>query len=290
MTDFPGRPEPAKPEPRAGVDPPIASDPATIEQRDVQAMTRIVLRPIGSPLPLGFFTVAIDNVLVSTLQWGLLSAADSRAVALIVFPAFIVQAIAGLFALAARDSIAGTLMLSFATTWLIDALIFYVHPPGAAAALGMFYVVFAVFISFMLASALAKRALGAVLAVAAPRFLIAGVAELTGNQVLAQAGAVLGFLLAAVAMYTAFALLMEDSHGREVLPIGRTGAAPGRPFMATWPLSCAASNGSRASAGRYEHRQHHWPVPERQHAGQALCPPDVLQIGPYRRPCPAVSV
>lgn len=35
----------------------------------------------------------------------------------------------------------------------------------------------------------------------------------------------LGFLLAAVAMYTAFALLMEDSHGREVLPIGRTGAA-----------------------------------------------------------------
>jgi hypothetical protein len=36
---------------------------------------------------------------------------------------------------------------------------------------------------------------------------------------------VLGFLLAAVAMYTAFALLMEDSRGREVLPIGRQGAA-----------------------------------------------------------------
>jgi len=112
----------------------------------------IVLRLIGSPLPLGFFTVAIDNVLVSTLQWGLLPVADRRAVALIVFPAFIVQAIAGLFALSARDSIAGTLMLSFATTWLIDALVFFVNPPGAAAALGVFYVVFAVFISFMLAA------------------------------------------------------------------------------------------------------------------------------------------
>jgi uncharacterized protein len=43
--------------------------------------------------------------------------------------------------------------------------------------------------------------------------------------VLAQAGAVLGFLLAAVALYTAFALLLEDSRGREVLPIGRLGAA-----------------------------------------------------------------
>ena len=156
---------------------------------------------------------------------GVLPLADRRAVALIVFPAFIVQAIAGVFALGARDSIAGTLMLSFATTWLIDGLIFYVYPPGAAAALGVFYVVFAVFISFMLASALLKRAIVAVLAVAAPRFLIAGVAELTGNQVLAQAGAVLGFLLAAVALYTAFALLMEDSRGREVLPIGRQGAA-----------------------------------------------------------------
>jgi uncharacterized protein len=141
-----------------------------------------------------------------------------------VFPAFIVQAIAGLFALGARDSSAGTLMLSFATTWLVDALVLYVNPPGAAAALGMFYVVFAAFISLMLASALLKRALAAVLAVAAPRFLIAGIAELTGNRVLAQAGAVLGFLLAAVAMYAAFALLLEDSRGREVLPIGRLGA------------------------------------------------------------------
>jgi uncharacterized protein len=58
-----------------------------------------------------------------------------------------------------------------------------------------------------------------------PRFLIAGVGELTGNQAVSQAGAVLGFLLAAVALYTAFALLLEDSRGREVLPIGRLGAA-----------------------------------------------------------------
>jgi hypothetical protein len=41
----------------------------------------------------------------------------------------------------------------------------------------------------------------------------------------APAVRVLGFLLAAVAMYTAFALLMEDSRGREVLPIGRLGMA-----------------------------------------------------------------
>jgi hypothetical protein len=91
MTDSPRRPEPGKPEPQASVSRLAVVDRAKVEP-DAQEMTRIVLRPIGSPLPLGFFTVAIDNVLVSTLQWGLLPVADRRAVALIVFPAFIVQA------------------------------------------------------------------------------------------------------------------------------------------------------------------------------------------------------
>lgn len=43
--------------------------------------------------------------------------------------------------------------------------------------------------------------------------------------IVAQAAAVLGFLLTAVAMYTAFALLLEDSRGRQVLPVGRLGPA-----------------------------------------------------------------
>ena len=146
MTSSPGSREPGTPQPQAGADPLTIFDPSKIEP-DLRAMTRIVLRPIGSPLPLGFFTVAIDNVMVSALQWGLLPGADRRAVALIVFPAFIVQAIVGIFALGARDSIAGTLMLSFATTWLVDTLVFYLDPSGAGAALGIFYIVFAVFVS-----------------------------------------------------------------------------------------------------------------------------------------------
>jgi succinate-acetate transporter protein len=206
------------------VDPLTVFDPAKLEA-DLRSMTRIVLRPIGSPLPLGFFTVAIDSVLFSVLQWGVLPAADMRAAALIVFPAFVVQTIVGIFAFLGRDSIAATLMMSFATTWLIDALIFYVNPAGASAAIGIFFIVFAVFASFMLASALPKRALAAVLVVAVPRFLVAGIGEITGSPGVAKAGAVLGFLLAAVAMYAAFALPMEDSRGREVLPIGRQGMA-----------------------------------------------------------------
>ena len=217
-----GRPEPTD---QGGDQDPFTVFRPEVYEPDLRSMTRIVLRPIGSPMPVGFFTVAIDSALVSALQWGIIPPSGDRAVALIVFPAFVVQVIVGVFAFLGRDSIAATLMLSFATTWLVDALVFYLHPPGAAEALGIFLIVFAIFAAIMLVSALPKRALAAVLVVAVPRFLVAGVAEVTGSRPVAQAAAVLGFLLAAVALYTAFALLWEDSRGREIVPVGRRGAA-----------------------------------------------------------------
>jgi len=221
MTDLP----PSHPhDAEANAVDPFAFDPAKYEP-DLRSMTRIVLRPIGSPLPLGFFTVAIDSVLVSALLWGILPAADRQSVALIVFPAFVVQLVVAIFAFLGRDSIAGTLMLSFATPWLVDALVFYLDPPGSSEALGIFLIVFSVFAALILVAALPKRALAAVLVVAIPRFLLGGIAEVTGLDVMSKVAAVFGFLLAAVALYTAFALLLEEVKGEEVLPLGRSGAA-----------------------------------------------------------------
>jgi uncharacterized protein len=207
-----------------------SQDPFTVfrpevREADLRSMTRIVLRPIGSPMPLGFFTVAIDSALVSALQWGAIPASADRAVGLVVFPAFVVQAIVGIFAFLGRDSLAATLMLSFATTWMVDALVFWLRPANADDALGTFLIVFAVFAAIMLLAAFPKRALAAVLIVAVPRFLVSGIADVTGSQSVSQAAAVLGFLLAVVALYAAFALLWEDIRSREVLPVGRLGQA-----------------------------------------------------------------
>ncbi len=58
----------------ADVDPLTVFDPAKWEP-GLRSTTPIVLRPTGSPMPLGFFTVAIDSVLVSAPQWGLLPGA-----------------------------------------------------------------------------------------------------------------------------------------------------------------------------------------------------------------------
>jgi succinate-acetate transporter protein len=189
------------------------------------AITRIVLRPSASPMPLGFFTVAIATCMVSALQVHILPIADRRAVAYVILPAFVLQIIVGAFALVDRDTIAATVMASFAATWLIDVLMFLADPVGAADTLALFFFIFTVFVGMMAVAARPKRALFVVLAVAVPRFFFSGLAQATGISWVSMLAGVLGFLLAAVALYTAWALLLEDVQGRTVLPIGRQGPA-----------------------------------------------------------------
>ncbi|MEV5550667.1 hypothetical protein AB0L35_31790 [Streptomyces sp. NPDC052309] len=84
---------------------------------------------------------------------------------------------------------------------------------------------FALFALMMAGVAGRKRALWFVLCTAVPRFAVAALANLTGVDWAGTLSGALGLLLAAVAMYTAFALMLEDMRGVEVLPIGRSGPA-----------------------------------------------------------------
>ncbi|MEW1859079.1 GPR1/FUN34/YaaH family transporter [Streptomyces sp. NPDC088194] len=192
---------------------------------DVRSMIRVNLRPMATPLPLGYFTVAIDSTIVSTYQAGLLPRNAEAAVALVLLPAFVLQIIVGVLAVFCRDATAATAMTSFAANWLVETLLYFVHPPQAQKVLGIFLVTFSVFVLLVMLTALSKRALAAVLVVAVPRFSVSGVADITGNVDAAHAGAALGFILAAVSMYAAWALLLEETRGRAILPIGRRGTA-----------------------------------------------------------------
>ncbi|WP_405797192.1 GPR1/FUN34/YaaH family transporter [Streptomyces sp. NBC_01506] len=194
-------------------------------EADLRSIVRVNLRALATPLPLGFFTVAIDSVVVSAYQFGILPTESQAAVALVVLPAFILQLTVSIFSLLCRDAAASTLMGCFAASWLVEAGIFFVQPASGKEVLGIFLIAFSIFIFLILLTATAKRALAAVLVVAAPRFFVSGLASVTDNGSIGKAGAVLGFALAAVAMYTAWALLFEETRGHEVLPIGRVGPA-----------------------------------------------------------------
>jgi succinate-acetate transporter protein len=186
---------------------------------------RIMLRPMASPMPLGFYTIAIANIMVSSLQLGIIGPGERPNVALIILPAFVIQLIVGIACIAARDAFAATLMTSISGSWLADALIYLFGAPGKSSASAVFFFTFAGFVAMMATAARPKAALFAVLVVAVPRFFFSGLAAATGSDAWTKTAGVFGYLLAAVAIYTAWALLLEDVRGHTVLPVGRTGPA-----------------------------------------------------------------
>ncbi|KDN82268.1 GPR1/FUN34/YaaH family transporter [Kitasatospora cheerisanensis] len=191
----------------------------------LHTMTRISLRPIASPMPLGFFAVAISSALTSSLQLGLIDGAYRQAVALTVFSAFALQLLVGILAFGARDVVAATLMAGFAGAWLSFGLVTATDAPGGAKVLGVLNLTFTVFAALMASVARPKKALWLVLLVATPRYLVAGLAGVTGVEWLGRTAGALGLLLALVAAYAAYALMVEELRGRDVLPIGRSGPA-----------------------------------------------------------------
>jgi succinate-acetate transporter protein len=192
---------------------------------DLRSMTRINLRPIASPMPLGFFTVAIASVMTGCLQLGLFETEARRAVALCVLPAFALQFLVSVLAFGARDVIAATLMGTFSGSWLAYALVMFSGAAEGLRVLGVFNLAFLCFGALMAAVTRPKRALWFVLVVSLPRWAATGLSGLTGAEWLTRTSGALGLVVALVAMYAAFALMLEDMRSEEVLPIGRSGPA-----------------------------------------------------------------
>jgi uncharacterized protein len=62
-----------------------------------------------------------------------------------------------------------------------------------------------------------------VLATAGLRFMVTGLYQLTTNEAWENAAGVIGLVLAAIAIYAAYAAEFEDVLKRPVLPLGRRG-------------------------------------------------------------------
>lgn len=90
----------------------------TVQEEEAEAVFRVVLRPIASSLPLGFFAFTVGTVLLTTLELQWAPAVEGRQLMILVL-AFVVplEALAGLFAFLARDSGAATGLTTLAAAW-----------------------------------------------------------------------------------------------------------------------------------------------------------------------------
>jgi uncharacterized protein len=189
--------------------------------------TRIVLRPLGNPLPLGFLALAGGTLLVSGLQLGWLKPADGQDVAIILIAfVFPLQLLASVFGYLARDVVAGTSMGLLAGTWLSIGLVTLTSPPGSTSdALGLFLLLAgAAMLVPAAASATGKVVPAVLLATTAARFATTGIHQLTASGTWEDIAGVVGLFLCGLAIYAALAMAIEDARRSTLLPLGRIGA------------------------------------------------------------------
>ncbi|HET9732541.1 MAG TPA: hypothetical protein VFP54_07695 [Acidimicrobiales bacterium] len=187
---------------------------------------RVFLRPIGSPLPLGFLGLAVATLALAGQDLGWVPSAESHQVAVVMIAfAFPVQIVASVFGFLGRDTVAGSGIGVQAATWLTTGIVILTLPPGGRSqTLGLFLFVAAA----ALAPAVATASMGKVLAAVVMsgtmlRWVLTGLYERFGTEAWKHATGWEGVALCAVALYAALAFEVEDAQRRTILPTLRHG-------------------------------------------------------------------
>ena len=197
-------------------------------ERRAEATARVVVRPIGSPVALGFFGLAAASFVLGGLQVGWVSPSEGKKVALtLILFAFPAQFLAGVLAFLARDGIVGSAMTELGLIWLVVGMTLRTSVPGSTSgALGLFLIFAAVSMLATAAVSITARLMAAaIFATAALRFLLVAVYELSGDKGWEDLAGVIGIGLAGLAVYAAVGSELEEALRRTVLPLGRQGEA-----------------------------------------------------------------
>jgi uncharacterized protein len=191
-----------------------------------RAASRIFLRPIGSPLPLGMIALAGASVLLTGYQLAWLPGpqAHDLAVVILVF-AVPLQYLASVFGFLGRDSAGGTGMALLGSCWTVTGALTLLSPVGGRSQVLGLLLLFAsaALLVPTVAASLGKFAATAAFVLAAARFALTGVYEYQGGTAWEHASGWVGLVLCVVALYNAFAFEIEDTRHRTVLPVLRRG-------------------------------------------------------------------
>ena len=190
--------------------------------------TRIMLRPVGSGLPLGFFSFGIGMLLLGGQEIGWSPVAEQRDVGvLLVTFVFPLELVATVFAFLARDTLGATTLGLFTTSWLALGVTQVTSPAGATSVtLGIYLFGFATAALLLaLLSTMGKPFFSVLLGVATARMVLSGLFEVGAGRTLYQVAGGCGIALSALAMYGGTALALEDAKQRELLPLFRRGQA-----------------------------------------------------------------
>jgi succinate-acetate transporter protein len=196
----------------------------TANGQDGAASARVFLRPIGTPLPLGFVGLAVATTVMACFDLRWIPVGEQHQVALVLIAfSFPLQALATILLFLARDAAAGAGIGVQSVSWLVLGLLMYTSPPGSrSVTVGIFlFAAAGALLPSALTSAMTKLIPGVVMLGTAVRFVLTGLYEKMGGPSWSHIAGWEGIALAGLAIYAAFAADLEGAFRRTVLPLGR---------------------------------------------------------------------
>ncbi len=202
----------------------------------------VSLQPLAAPSILGLFGFAGATFMVAAHLAGWYGTPATPRY-LFPFAAFfggLAQFLAGMWAVKARDGLASAMHGTWGAFWLAYGLLYLLVavgairvPTGAFPELAFWFVILAA-VTWAGAAASLGTNLGlvSVLTTLAAASTVMAIGEFTGADVLRIIAGYVFMVSAVAAWYTATALMVEESFGRAVLPVGKTARAEQRARVA----------------------------------------------------------
>ncbi|HEY6935054.1 MAG TPA: hypothetical protein VI452_16760 [Marmoricola sp.] len=195
-------------------------------------VARVFLRPLATPLPMGFLAVVIATTSFAAIQLGWVAPTAGPVVSRVVlFFCVPLLLLACVFGFLSRDPVAGTGMGMLTVGWgsiALASLVTHLTLPTPGEAI-VLYCVAGVLIVPVIA-AFGKPVAGLVMLLTATRFAVTATAGLAssygwlGATTWTHVAGWIGIALAAVALYAAVAFELEGISHRTVLPVMRMGS------------------------------------------------------------------
>ncbi len=188
------------------------------------------MKSYANPAPLGLTGFALTTWLLSMVNAGWYSpAAVPMVLAMALAFGGTAQFVAGLCELPRGNTFGFVAFCSYGAFWWSFALfVEFFHATVPAGFVGWYLALWGVFTLFMwFATFYANRAVGTVFCLLWVTFFLLAAGEWTGSATIHVLGGYAGLLTAIAALYLAAAEVLSETAGREILPIGRLGPAPG---------------------------------------------------------------
>ena len=198
---------------------------------DPTAPTVIQFPKVADPGPLGLAAFALTTFVLSFFNAGLAPASGEPIVFGLAFAyGGLAQILAGMWEFRKSNVFGATVFTSHGAFWLSFWAYVTFYAPEVPAELhgtaaGWFLISWGIFTAYMfIASLRTTAAVALVFALLAVTFIVLGIGNVGGNADVIKAGGYIGIVTAVAAWYASFAVVVNSTFGRTVMPVVPLGA------------------------------------------------------------------